>query len=324
NLKGLPTEEFKSLAVTPETKMTRQEIEALPLPERYIISLAHELVSKVTSGLEDYDMGDAGQLVYQFLWDEYADWYIEASKTRMSSPPSSPPSSSTSSSPPATTRRVLVYVFDTCLRLLHPFMPYITEVLWQELPHEGQALMVAPWPQEGEERLYVDTEAIVQFRKLQALVRAIRNARAEYRVEPGKKVAAMIQVADPGFRAKLEVERDVLALLGRIDGGKLSVGGIEEVEGGKEGGKAVRLIVEDGLECYLPLADLVDAKKEKERLGKQASKLQGEIEGLEKRVSGTAFLSKAPPELVESTKQALAEKKEQLRTILGSMEGLEG
>ena len=144
------------------------------------------------------------------------------------------------------------------------------------------------------------------------------------KVEPGKKVAAMIQVADPAFRAKLEMERDVLALLGRIDGGKLSVGGIEEREGGKEGGQAVRLIVEDGLECYLPLVDLVDAKKEKTRLGKQALKLQGEIEGLEKRVSGTAFLSKAPPELVDSTKQALAEKKEQLRTILGSMEGLEG
>ena len=143
-------------------------------------------------------------------------------------------------------------------------------------------------------------------------------------MEPGKKVAAMIQVSDPAFRAELEKERDVLALLGRIDGSKLTVGDIEGMEGGKEGGSAVRLIVEDGLECYLPLADLVDAKKEKERLGKQAVKLQGEIEGLEKRVSGTAFLSKAPPELVESTKQALAEKKEQLRTILGSIEGLGG
>jgi valyl-tRNA synthetase len=96
-------------------------------------------------------------------------------------------------------------------------------------------------------------------------------------VEPGKKVAAMIQVSDPAFRAELEKERDILALLGRLDGGKLTVGDIEGMEGGKEGGKAVRLIVEDGLECYLPLADLVDAQKEKERLRKEY------IEELKKR-----------------------------------------
>jgi len=141
-------------------------------------------------------------------------------------------------------------------------------------------------------------------------------------VEPGKKVAAQIQVADPVFREELEREREVLSLLGRVDGEKLSLTGIEAREESSKGPQAVRLIVEDGLECYLPLADMVDAKKERERLSKQAVKLEGEIAGLEKRLSGTAFLAKAPPALVESTKQSLSEKKEQLQTVLASMEAL--
>ena len=145
-----------------------------------------------------------------FLWDEYADWYIEVSKRRIAG---DDPAAA------AQARRTLVYVLDSCLRLLHPFMPFITEELWQRLPHKGDSLMVAAWPQLADQELPVDAEAIVQFEAVQGLVRAVRNARAEYRVEPGKKVTATF--AAGGVAAELmgvlETELDAIATLAKIE-----------------------------------------------------------------------------------------------------------
>jgi len=266
----------------------------------------------VTEGLEAYAMADVGQQIYSFMWDEYADWYIEASKTRITGDAATPESA-------ATARRTLVYVFDTCLRLLHPFMPYITEILWQQMPHKGEALMISPWPQTDESTLPVDKEAIESFQKLQDLVRSIRNARAEYQVDPGKKIGARVFAADAGLQAALTAESAVVSLLGRVDADALTVhGSLEEarVE------KAAHLVIADGLECFLPLDALVDAAKERKRLSKQEQKMAKEVEGLEKRLKSSGFLDKASDEVIEETKAMLTEKTERLETIRRSLEDL--
>jgi len=305
NLKDLSPEEFEALAV--QGPLTSEEIEELPLPERYIVSLCHELANDVTASLDKYNLGDAGRQIYEFLWDEYADWYIESSKTRMRTDQA------------GMSKRVLVYVFDTCLRLLHPFMPYITEILWQQLPHQGEALMVAPWPKPDGEELAVDSEAIAQFRGFQSLVRSVRNARAEYKVDQGKKVEALVQIADENLRSSIEAEKPALALLGRIDPEKLTVTEISESPYEE---KAVRLVVQDGLEAYLPLAGMVDFAKEKARLSKQLKKIEKELEGLDKRLNSKGFADKAPPAVLEQTQQQAAEKREQIATIKQSIKEL--
>lgn len=165
-----------------------EEFDSLPLPERYIISKCHTLVASVTEQIEKYQLGAAGSLVYTFLWDLYADWYIEISKTRIYE------GLGGSEEEAKIARRVLVYILDTSLRLLHPYMPYVTEQLWHHLPRPSpgsdqaaHALMLADWPQmDDSQPLITSDEAVSTFECFQALTRSIRNARAEYNVEPGK------------------------------------------------------------------------------------------------------------------------------------------
>ena len=135
--------------VTVRGVMGGDELRELALPERYIVSSCHQLVERVTLLLENYDFGDAGRQIYEFLWDEFADWYIEISKTRMRE--------GMDAVAAMRARRVLVYVWDSCLRLLHPFMPFLTETLWQLLPHEGDSLMISNWPK----MVHVHTSAFV-------------------------------------------------------------------------------------------------------------------------------------------------------------------
>ncbi|KIY92089.1 valyl-tRNA synthetase [Monoraphidium neglectum] len=177
----------------------------LPLTERWVVSSLHQLVDRVTACQEGEDFSEAGQALYSFIWGEFADWYVEAAKTRMYGG---------DEAAAAATRGVLVYVFDRLLRLAHPFMPFITEELWQALPHQGDALIAAQWPAVG---AAVDSQAVAQFEALKETVRLIRNARAEYGVEAARKIGAVAVAADPGLRDALQQEAAVLALLARLD-----------------------------------------------------------------------------------------------------------
>ncbi|CAM9303864.1 unnamed protein product [Phaeothamnion confervicola] len=309
NLNGLNEAERQALAV--RGPMSAEEMKRLAVPERYMVSRCHQLAETVTAGLAAYNMADAGRQIYELLWDEYADWYLEASKTRMADP---------GSAAARDARRVLVYVFDTCLRLLHPFMPFVTEILWQQLPHHGDALMTAPWPKTDDEALPVDDDATARFSALQALVRAVRNVRAEYNVEAGKRIAAAIRVADPMLRADVVAEAAIVAYLARLELAEFSVAGIEA--GPPEGGAAVHLVVQDGLEAYLPLAGMVDFDKERARLTKQADRIQKEVEGLDRRLGSAGFAEKAPPTIVAETQKQRDDKQEQLATVLQSIESL--
>lgn len=153
------------------------------LPERYIVSKCHLLEQSVTEKLEAYSIAEAAKEIQDFLWDDFADWYIESSKKSLQDPSRS-----------AETQRVLLYVWGACLRLLHPYMPYVTEALWQALPASHGSLMATSWPSADGARGSVDAAAIARYEAIQALVRGIRNARAEHKVEPGRKITVMFKV----------------------------------------------------------------------------------------------------------------------------------
>uniref|UniRef100_A0A7S3R9D9 valine--tRNA ligase n=1 Tax=Dunaliella tertiolecta TaxID=3047 RepID=A0A7S3R9D9_DUNTE len=284
---------------------TRQALEALPLAERWIVSRVHQVVDEVTERHDKYDFNSAGITTYNFFWDEFADWFIESSKSRPSGSPQAQQSLA-----------VAVYVFDRVLKLMHPFMPYVTEELWQALPHKGEALIVAPWPDTG---LPVCSTSISHWGALQGIVYAIRNARAEYNVEAGKKIGGSIVIEDANERASLEAELPVVSLLARMDPSQLRLlPAVPEAASAQGSGEAlpnVSLVVKDGVQVLLPMAGLFDAEKELARLNKQRTKLQKDYDGVTARLSNTKFLEKASQEVVAEAKAQQAEAAEKLAMI---------
>lgn len=321
-LKDASDEEKTSLGVS--TPMTKEDFESLPLPEKYIISKCHSLVADVTKEIENYQLGAAGSKIYEFLWDQYADWYIEISKTRLYEGNGGTPEEAQSA------RKVLVYILDTSLRLLHPYMPYVTEHLWHHLPRASpstdqasHALMLADWPQMDDGTpLATDADAISAFECFQALTRSIRNARAEYNVEQGKKISATV-VASGALKEMIEAELKSLVLLAKLDPEQ-----VEVLEAGSVEAKAaaavesVQLVVQDGVEAYLPLAGMIDPEKERKRLERQSVKLAKEIEKLGGRLKSKGFVEKAPPALVEKARAELAELEDQAAKIKASLDAL--
>ena len=306
NLEALSGEERDALA---DVTFGPDELAALPLPERWIVSRIHQLIAEVTDHMEAFRFGEAGRAIYHFLWDEFADWYVEASKTRLYA------DENPRGQRAMMARRVLVYVLERALRLLHPFMPFVTEELWQHLPHRGEALIVAPWPESGP----ADEEAIRRFEAFKDLVRAIRNARTEYNVEPGRRIAAIVGADD--LLEDFEAEKDVFVFLARLDEAKLELHRRAE----RPAEQAVHVVARDGLEAYLPLAGLVDVARERERLQKQLAEIEAEVERHRQRLANQNFLEKAPPHIVEGARQALrdaearlAKVKEQLALLAGS------
>ena len=261
--------------------------------------------------------------IYEFLWDQYADWYIEISKTRLYE------GFGGGGDDAKTARRVLVYILDTSMRLLHPYMPYVTEQLWHHLPRApktdemaAHSLMLADWPQMDDTPLVTDEEAVATFECFQALTRSIRNARAEYNVEQGKKIGATV-VASGKLLDVFKAEVKSLIMLAKLDPDQVAV-----VEAGSEEAKAaaaaesVQLVIQDGVEAYLPLSGLIDAEKEKQRLQKQSEKLAKEIEKLSGRLNSKGFVDKAPPAVVDKAKAELAELEDQASKISASLEAL--
>jgi len=323
NCKDVSPKEWEELAV--KGAMTAEDIAALPLPEKYIVSQCHNLVNEVTDQLEAYTLGQAGEQVQSFLWDEFADWYLEISKVRIFAAQKSDDPEVQAAA--ATARKVLVYVLDTSVRLLHPFMPYVTEAIWQRCPHEGDSLMMSSWPLVDESKLTVDSDSLASFKSFQSLVRSVRNARSEYKVENNKKIAANIG-AEGAMLKHLIDEKAALSTLIKADDDALIVSEIKaakdkSTEGGADGPKPVHLVVQDGLEAFLPMAGLVDFDKEIKRLTKQRDTLTKETEGLENRLKAKGFADKAPPAVVEEVKKNLADKKEQLVTVEGALAAMQ-
>ena len=320
-LKDIDEAEMRLLAVT--GPLGQEEFDQLAIPEKYIISKCHELVESVTSDIENYQLGAAGSRIYEFLWDQYADWYIEISKTRLYE------GYGGCEDDAKVARRVLVYILDTSLRLLHPYMPFVTEQLWHHLPRTSKvdgmpanALMLADWPQMDDDvPLVKDDNAIATFECFQALTRSIRNARAEYNVEQGKKIGATI-VASGHLKDAIEAEVKSLILLAKLDPDQVSVleGGSNEAKEVAANSDSVQLVVQDGVEAYL--YGMIDIEKERQRLEKQSTKLAKEIDKLAGRLNAKGFVDKAKPEVVDKARAELAELEDQASKVLSSLEGL--
>eukprot|EP00741_Cyanophora_paradoxa_P000221 tig00000402_g214.t1 len=305
-------EELSEIQALIEKHTDKKYVDSLALPERWIISRLHTLVDEVSENLDALSMGEAGRSLYDFFWTEFADWFIEASKTRLYGQDAKAKQQA---------RATLVYVLDRSMRLLHPFMPFVTEEIWSFLPRAAgvkePSLIVGAWPARG---LPVDSTALEQFEALQNLVRSIRNARAEYNVEPGKRIAAEVQVQDAAMCSALSAERSVLVSLAKLDDSQVGIG--PNCGANLTTQEAVPLVVAEGLEAFLPLKGMVDLEKERQRLTKQAAKIEKELEGLQKRLNSPGFTDKAPADVVASVKDNVADLSERLRIIKERMASL--
>ena len=289
-------------------------VAALPLSEAWAVSAAHAAADRVTAAHDRLDFGEAGRAVVDHFWGEFADWYVEAAKARLYG---DDPAAA------ATTRAVLSYALENVLTLAHPVMPFVTERLWGALPpaREGGAprapLISSPWPEPGGP---VSEPALAHFAALQGLVGAVRNARAEYGVEPGRKVeGAVLRVRDGPTRAALTAELEVLCSLARLEPASTTVTGCD---GAGDASSSVVAIVADGLEAVLPMAGLFDVAKEAARLDKQRAKAAAAADKAAARLSDPRFASNAPPAVVAEATVAAEEAAQKVAAIDAKIEAL--
>ncbi|MFN8496600.1 MAG: valine--tRNA ligase [Anaerolineae bacterium] len=260
----------------------------LTLPDRWILSRLDDLTESVTRLFEAYQFGEAGRQIRDFLWDEFADWYVEMSKIRLQG---------SDAAAKATAQAVLATTLERALRLLHPFAPFITETLWQRLPHDGPTIMLAPWPTPAGWR---DETAEREMDLVRELIRAIRNARSEYNVEPARRIAAIVSAA--AHESLLQAQAPIIEMLARVDPAQLSI----TPSLAAAPAQAVSLVIGDGIVAYLPLAGLIDVAKERERLGKEMADTEAEIERTTTLLGKPGFADKAPANVVQSARDKLA------------------
>ena len=237
----------------------------------------------------------ASAKVDDFIWSDFCDWYIELTKARLQGEDQAAKEQAT---------RVLVYVLTETLKLLHPFMPFITEEIWQALPHEGDFLMLQKWPEYREALNFADAEAAME--SVMDVIRAVRARRAEMNVPPSKKAALTI----------VTPKADVFAA-GQNFLKRLAYASSIEIGAGEPADTAGMVVdVTHEAKVYMPLAELVDIEKEKARLTKDLGKKQGELKGLEGKLSNPGFLSKAPAEVVAAEQ----ERAEKLKVLIAKIE----
>ena len=278
--------------------MNLKSDEVMPLPEKlaledkWIISKYNRLVGEVTDNLEKYELGLAIQKLYDFIWDIYCDWYIEISKARLNGD---------NEQSANTARAVLLFVFDGILKLLHPFMPFITEEIWQSIPHNGEAIMVAEWPKFSADLDFAAEEA--EFEKIMSAIRAIRNRRNEMNVPPSKKAKVCIASA---FKDTFKNGESFIC--------RLASASAVEVADEFDMPDAVCVITDDA-KIYLPLAELVDFSAEIERLEKELEKANVDKDFFEKKLNNPNFVAKAPEALVKTQREQLAKVLEKIEMI---------
>jgi valyl-tRNA synthetase len=263
----------------------------LELADRWILSRLNRLVKSVDRLFASHQYGEAGRQVNDFVWSEYCDWYIEASKVRLYD----------GDADNNVVLAALLHVLETSLRLLHPFMPYVTEAIWQALPdkaRQGEALIVARWPEPSAELL--DAEAEEQMTLMMDLIRGIRNRRAEYHVTPGERIPAKIATADA--HDTLKRQRAVLCSLAKLDPARLSI------EESMQPPSQAATIVVGRTTCYLPLAEIVDLEEEREWLSKELDDLEHRVGHSEELLDGP-FAERAPEHVVQRERDKLKDLK---------------
>ncbi len=274
------------------------DVSELQLEDKWILSKYNKVVKSVTENIDNFELGVAVSNLYDFIWDNFCDWYIELVKPRLFD----------KENPTAKSAQyVLTYVLSNTMKLLHPFMPFITEEIWQHLPHEGESIMISNYPEYSNELVFDEDEKSMEL--IMSAITAIRNRRAEMNVPPSKKAKAIIVT-----------DKTAIFQNGAIFFEKLASASETVVQSDKSGvdASAVNIVVPSA-EIFLPLDDLVDREKEIERLNAEKKKLEGEIKRVEGKLGNPGFTAKAPQKVVEEERAKGEKYKEMLEKVLESL-----
>ncbi len=275
--------------------------EELTLADRWIIARCEATVVQATEAYEKFRLNEAAAAVYHFIWSDLADWYIEQIKPRLYG---DLPGGDVA-------RAVVAQTFDVGLRLLHPIMPFVTEALWRRFPGRPAeaSISVAPWPRP--DRRAEDPDALGEFGLVQEVVGAIRGIRAEYGIQPGQTVRAVVSQEDGKLSAALERERATVLRLAKVS--QLSFGESSERVGG-------HAVLSDGTAVFVPLGDAIDVSRECGRLGTEVERLTRLLQSQEKKLENQQFVSRAPVEVVDRERQKLVAWKEQCEALVRKRE----
>ena len=274
--------------------------ESLTLEDQWIVSALNTVTKEVTENLEKYELGIAVQKLYDFIWDQFCDWYIELAKTRLMAKDETSVGA----------RQVLVWTFTSILKLMHPFMPYITEEIWQTMPHEGEALMAADYPIYNEKYAYPQAEA--EMHRIMETIRAIRNRRAEMNVPPSRR--AKVYVAS-SFEETFRKGAQFVARLAYAS--EVEVGEAFSIPG------AVTIVTADA-KVYIPMDELVDKEAELKRLNKELETAQKQLDQVNAKLNNPGFTGKAPANVVEGARQNAQKLEDKIKMIASSIEALNG
>jgi len=274
---------------------------ALSVADRWILSRLATLTANVTRGLESFEFGAVARDLYEFFWSELCDWYIELAKGRLNA---DDPDDRTSA------QQVLVFVLDQALRLLHPFMPFITDEIWRKLPLDPNgrppSIMVASWPDPTWADAWIDEPAEKAIEVLKAVVTAVRAVRARYGLSPRTELAVTVK-SSAETTAILEENAPLITSLGRISS-------LEVSEHANKPAHA-SITVTSGLEIYVPLEGVVDFEAERAKLGREREKVATDLERFERKLSNEGFLSKAAPDIIERDRAVASQLKQSLELI---------
>ena len=270
----------------------------LQAEDKWVLSKYNTLVREVNQNMEKFELGVAVQKLYDFIWDILCDWYIELTKARLNA----------GGEASLSAQKVLVYVMSNTLKLLHPFMPFITEEIWQALPHDGESIMIAKYPEYDESLSFAAEEK--EFERVMTAIRAIRNARAEKNIPPSKKAAVYVETeyADTFQNAAAFFER-LAGASGLVVGKDFELGSTMQV-------------VTESARIFIPMGELIDVQKERARLNKEKADCEKEIAFFEGKLSNEKFVSRAPEAVVNQERQKLQKANERLQKILESIQAL--
>ncbi len=275
--------------------------QSLTLEDQWIVSRFNTVTKEVTENLDKFELGMAVSKLYDFIWDDFCDWYIELAKR---------PLTGGDEAAAQNTRQVLVWVLTNTLALLHPFMPFVTEEIWQSLPHQGEALIVAPWPEYEEGHAFPQAEA--EMKKVMELITAVRTRRSEMNVPPSKKAHLAIEAADT---AAFEAEKEAIARLAYCSGVEVAQS-VPQAEGSVT-------VVTAACRAYLPMDDLVDKKAETARLTKELEGAKKQLATAEAKLQNEKFISKAPQKVIDGVKDNAEKLREKVRGIEEALAALQ-
>ncbi len=280
-------------------EITSVELPAeLQIEDKWVITKLNRLVSEVTEHINHYDLGLAASKITDFIWDYLCDWYIELTKTRISA----------GGQTALDAQKVLVFVMVNALKLLHPFMPFITEEIWQAIPNDCESVMISKWPEYKEELNFVQDEK--EFEKIMNAIKGIRNARAEKNIPPSRKASLFIETSSKEIFEKCAPFFEKLASASEV-----KVSDKFDVENSMQ-------VVTDSARILIPMGDLIDKDKELERLNKEKEFCEKEIKIFTSKLSNENFVSRAPEKVVNAEREKLAKVQEKLEKVLESIKEL--